>query len=90
MRFEWDVAKNESNLAKHGVDFPFAVAVFSGPMRTVTAPNRSHFNEVRYITFGRIGSHVYVVVWSPREKGKVVRMISARKANDRETKRCGL
>jgi uncharacterized protein len=90
VRFEWDAAKNESNLAKHGVDFPFAVAIFSGPIKTTPVPKRAHFKELRYITFGKINNVVYVVVWSPREKGSVIRMISARKANEREARRCGL
>lgn len=90
MRFEWDAAKNESNLAKHGVDFPFAVAMFSGSIKTVVAPKRVHFNELRYVTFGKIDNVMYVAVWSPREKGSVIRMISARKANEREARRCGL
>jgi uncharacterized protein len=28
MRFEWDEAKNRSNLQKHGIDFETAVLVF--------------------------------------------------------------
>src|SRR5882672_1482072 len=30
--FEWDSAKAESNLAKHGVSFPEAATVFADPM----------------------------------------------------------
>ena len=28
MRYEWDKAKNRANIAKHGIDFADAVAVF--------------------------------------------------------------
>ena len=30
--FEWDIAKAESNLEKHGVSFPEAATVFADPM----------------------------------------------------------
>ena len=30
--FEWDVAKNAANVAKHGIDFDDAVRIFEGPV----------------------------------------------------------
>jgi uncharacterized DUF497 family protein len=32
--FEWDVAKNAANVAKHGIDFDDAVRIFEGPVRS--------------------------------------------------------
>ena len=29
MEFEWDEAKNEANLAKHGIDFDDAIKLFT-------------------------------------------------------------
>ena len=34
MKCEWDEAKNEKNLAKHGLGFDDAAHVFSGPCVT--------------------------------------------------------
>jgi uncharacterized DUF497 family protein len=30
MEFEWDEAKNEANLLKHGFDFAFGSRIFNG------------------------------------------------------------
>jgi uncharacterized DUF497 family protein len=35
MRFEWDEAKNHSNLKKHGIEFKAAVLVFEDPCQFV-------------------------------------------------------
>jgi len=33
VQFEWDPAKNVVNLARHGIDFEDAVAIFGGQIR---------------------------------------------------------
>ncbi len=38
MEFEWDEAKRESNLTKHGIDFPLAEMLFDG-RPVITAPS---------------------------------------------------
>jgi uncharacterized DUF497 family protein len=35
MRFEWDDAKNEINIKKHGIDFTDAQEIFKHPMLTL-------------------------------------------------------
>jgi uncharacterized DUF497 family protein len=30
MNFEWDEAKNAANIAKHGIDFFYAISIFGG------------------------------------------------------------
>jgi len=32
VEFEWDVAKNAANIAKHGIDFDDAIGIFEGPV----------------------------------------------------------
>jgi uncharacterized protein (DUF4415 family) len=32
MAFEWDIAKNAANIAKHGIDFEDAIRIFEGPV----------------------------------------------------------
>jgi uncharacterized protein len=81
MRFEWDPTKADANLAKHGVRFADAVAVF-GDERALTIGD-PHPNEERFITLGMDGlARVLVVVYTWR--GDVIRLISARKATRAE------
>ena len=41
MKYEWDEAKNRTNLAKHGLSFEDAEQVFAGPCVTFRiAPRR--------------------------------------------------
>ena len=80
MRFEWDEAKRQSNLAKHGVDFLRARALFDG-RPTLTVPNR-RFEEERFATTGDIDGRFYTVIWTRRDG--TTRLISARRARDAE------
>ena len=50
MRYEWDKAKNRSNIAKHGIDFADAVAVFEGPL-ALPRPDDASRDEARYATY---------------------------------------
>ena len=43
---------------------------------------RQDYGEDRFITIGRLNKRMVVLVWTPR--GEVRRIISMRKANDRE------
>jgi hypothetical protein len=55
LKFEWDDAKAQSNLAKHGVSFGEAASVFGDPL-ALTFPDPGHsIGEKRWLTFGRIG-----------------------------------
>jgi hypothetical protein len=38
MEFEWDVAKAEANVEKHGVSFVEAVTVFGDPLEVTIPP----------------------------------------------------
>ncbi|HWB47641.1 MAG TPA: BrnT family toxin [Stellaceae bacterium] len=81
MPFEWDEAKREQNLAKHGIDFRRIVRLFDG--RIVEVVDRRHdYGERRLRCFGEIEGRVYSVVYTWRGGNR--RIISARKANDRE------
>jgi len=83
--FEWDTVKAQSNEAKHAVSFPFAIRAFDDENRLTVIDNRLEYGEVRYIILARIEHRVYVLVYT--ERGSVIRIISARKANSREVKR---
>ena len=83
--FQWDDAKAKSNEIKHSVSFPFATRAFDDQNRITVLDNRFDYNEKRYITLARIEQRIYIVVYTIR--GTAIRLISARKANSRETKR---
>ena len=78
MAYEWDQAKNLSNLAKHGVDFADAVAVFEDDL-ALTRPDPDSRGERRFLTLGvdAFGRHLVVVF---TERGARIRIISARLA----------
>jgi uncharacterized protein len=82
MEFEWDTAKAEQNIAKHGVPFEYAAHVFLDPHRLDSADERREYDEERRLTLGMIEGRLFVVAYTLR--GELVRLISARKANERE------
>jgi uncharacterized protein len=81
--FEWDEAKNRSNLVKHGLDFGDAEKVFAGPSITFV-DDRFDYGEERLITLSVLAGRVVVIAHAPRSED--TRIISMRKANRREQK----
>lgn len=85
MKFEWDEAKNQSNIAKHGVSFEDASRIFDG-FTLDAVDNRQDYGEERIISLGMIdGVAVLVVVHTDREGA--CRIISARPAKKAERQR---
>jgi uncharacterized DUF497 family protein len=85
MNFEWDDRKAAQNVAKHGVPFDYAVRVFLDPHRLDSEDTRRDYSEERWLTLGNIEGRLFAVAYTPR--GKVIRLISARKANEREQRK---
>jgi uncharacterized protein len=84
IRFEWDEAKNRSNIKKHGFDFADAAELFGSPL--LTQPDaREDYGEERWVGLGTVHGRVAVIVFSPRGPN-VVRVISIRKASREERK----
>ncbi len=83
MSFEWDEWKCETNLVKHGVDFRRAVQIFEGRL-IERVDRRRDYGETRIRCTGQIDGRIYVVVYTWRGANR--RIISARKANGRETR----
>ena len=81
LRFEWDDAKNAENRRKHGIGFEEASQIFQGPVLT-RSDDRRH-DEVREISFGFLGSGMVAAV-AHTERDGGIRMISARRATERE------
>ena len=84
MQYEWDSAKNRANLAKHGVDFADAVAVFEDDF-ALMRPDAGSRGESRFVTVGvdGFGRHLVVVF---TDRGTRIRIISARVATKSERK----
>ena len=81
MQYEWDEAKRQSNIQKHGIDFIGVEKVFAG--KTVTIPDdRFDYGESRFITLGLLMGRVIVIAHT--ETHEVIRIISVRKATKNE------
>ena len=85
MRFEWDEAKNQINIRKHGIDFNDIPEVFNHPMLAMR-DDRADYGEERWISIGWIKILIGVVVYTERSRD-VIRIISARKATKQEAQR---
>ena len=81
MKIEFDPAKRQTTIDKRGLDMARAGEIFAGPTLTI-ADDRKEYGEERFITIGRLRKRMVVIVWTPR--GASRRIISLRKANDRE------
>jgi hypothetical protein len=84
VKFEWDEQKNRINIEKHGISFEDAKAIFED-VRITAVDTRQSYGEIRNISLGTVHGRICVVVYTER-KG-VKRIISARKANQRERRR---
>jgi len=84
MNFEWDEAKSDLCFRERGFDFAYAAQVFFDPDRMVQADTRYSYGEERYRVVGVIEQRLFVVVYTPRHDA--MRIISARKANQREVR----
>jgi uncharacterized DUF497 family protein len=85
MQFEWDEAKNEINIRKHGIDFEDAKDMFNHPMLTLV-DDREDYDEERWFAVGLMHTMFGVVVYTERV-GDVIRIISARKATKHEVRK---
>jgi len=83
MNVEWDPTKATTNQSKHGVAFEDAVCVFYDTGRIEAHDGRESYGEDRWATIGMVYPAVLYVVYTVRD-GDTIRLISARKANEKE------
>lgn len=83
MEITYDPAKNSKNIAERGLSFDM-VAKFDFDTAHLYADDRKDYGEARYVGVGYIELRLYVVVFTATETG--LRVISLRKANEREVK----
>ncbi len=81
MLITFDPAKRAKTLAKRGLDFQRADQIFAS-IHLTRADDRRDYGEPRFVTAGWLDERIVVIVWTPR--GAARRIISMRKANDRE------
>jgi uncharacterized DUF497 family protein len=81
MRFEWDEAKRQSNILKHGIDFVGVEQVFEDETLTIN-DDRFDYGEERFVTLGLLNGRVVVIAHT--ETDEVIRIISIRKATKNE------
>ena len=89
MRFEWDAAKDRANYAKHGVNFETAARVFNDPNYLLIEDRTGEDRETRWHAIGMVGTTVLLVVHvyrSETDEEEVIRIISARKAREYESR----
>lgn len=84
MEISFDLDKRNKTLRERGLDFADAAQVFAGPAFT-QADERFDYPEPRFVTFGLLGERMVVIVWTAADTGR--RIISMRKANEREQAR---
>lgn len=84
-KFEWDDQKASANVQKHGVSFDDAASAFLDPLAYTFADPDHSVGESRMVTFGfsQAGRLLAVV---HAERGRAVRIISARTATRHERK----
>lgn len=78
--FEYDQAKSESNLQKHGIDFITAQLLWADP-NLLQIPAKTD-DEPRYLIIGRIGSKHWSAVITYRQPN--IRLISVRRSRQEE------
>lgn len=78
MRFEWDPQKERQNVAKHGVSFREAKALFTSKVDYVEIYDAEHSDlEDRFIAIGPIRRGLVLVILTERSED-TIRIISAR------------
>jgi hypothetical protein len=88
MRFDWDERKAATNHLKHGIAFEDAITAFDDPFALrASDPRHSTPAEQRSWLIGESDRGVLVVVFTVRQPGDVMRLISARQASRKERRR---
>ena len=82
--FEWDENKNKLNIKNHKIDFESAVTVFLDEHKVEIYDKRHSEYEQRYNVIGMMEGGRALLHVTYTERGKAIRIISARKATKEE------
>ena len=83
MRITYNKIKRQEGLTKHGLDFKDAAIVFKGETFEFI-DERKDYGEERIIAVGHLEGRMVLICYTQR--GIAKRIISMRKANEREVK----
>ena len=86
MKLTYDPAKSSRNLEERGLSFERALD-FDFHTAKYWEDQRLDYPETRYVALGYLDDRLHVLVFQETEDG--IRVISFRKANDREGKKHG-
>jgi len=85
MRFEWDPVKATANVKKHKISFELAKSVFYDEYAVQFFDEEHSLDEDRFLMLGMSSdARLLLVCHCEKEGGAVIRIISARKATERE------
>ena len=89
-QFEWDEAKADANVRKHGVAFELAATVFHDPRLLTVADLEHSETEERWFSVGCASNGVVLSViylWSDTDAAAInIRLISARRSTQAENR----
>ena len=85
MKIEFDPAKDEANIAKHGVSLE-AAAGFDWNTAFEREDDRFDYGEARFVALGLIGESLHVLVFTQGSNDDAVRAISLRPAQRHEAR----
>ena len=71
MEFEWDLAKEQSNIKKHGHSFSEAVEAFQDPKGVQLIDEAHSAQEDRYYWIGKVSTGEILTVWFTRRSRKI-------------------
>ena len=86
MEIEFDPEKNKKNIRERRLSFE-RVAEVDFNTALIYPDTRKDYSEIRYIALCYLDQRLHVLVFSETERG--IRVISFRKANNREAKQHG-
>lgn len=86
MRIVYDERKRDRTLRERGLDFGLCGEIFDGT-ETTRKDKRFAYGEARWVTAGDLDGRIVIVVWTERDGDR--RIISLRKANEREQAQFG-
>ena len=86
MRIEFYPIKQAKTLEERGLDFADAIQIFNGNHLTLE-DKRADYSERRFQRAGLLAGRIVALVWTHRENAR--RIISMRKANEREITKIG-
>ena len=87
IKFTWDIPKSQSNFKKHGVSFEEAKSIFYDDFAIQFYDDPHSQDEDRFLILGLSNqSRLLLICHCERDAGHSIRIISARKSTNEESK----